>query len=113
MQVGCLATGIDAQATALESERATQEAERVKALQVAKSLRAAMATISKQDGDLNAAQATLVTDRAQALADIVVARANAEAEVAAVRALAEKAATITRDEAKKTAVSRPGATENR
>ena len=65
----------------MEFKRAALETERIEAVQAAHSLKATIATISNQDGDLNAAQATLVVAQTQALADIVAAQVNAEVEV--------------------------------
>ena len=81
----------------LESERTARETERIKAVQVTKYLKAAMATISKQDRELNTTWTALAAAQAQALADIVAARMNAEVEVAVVRAEAEEAAAAARD----------------
>ena len=43
----------------MESERAAQEAERIGAIQTAKTLKDSLAIITKLDGELSAAQAAL------------------------------------------------------
>ena len=51
--------GLTPRWAALESERAAREAKRIEAVQTAKSLKGGLATITKLDGDLSAAQAAL------------------------------------------------------
>ena len=59
-----MAVGIDAQTAALESERASRAAEKLEAAATAKALKASLATITKQDEELNATRVALAIVRA-------------------------------------------------
>ena len=98
VQVGCLAIGIEAQKATLKSERASRAVEKLEAVSNAKALKAALATISTKEGELNAARAALAAE-GQALSDVVIAKV----EVLAVKAKADDVVAATQTEPEKAA----------
>ena len=59
-----MAVGFDAQTAALESERVAWTVEKIEAFSTAKVLKSALATITTNDGELNAVRATLAAAQA-------------------------------------------------